>query len=63
MEADRHCEALAEMEGAGVTAVVVSSLTRTPAATFEFLEAFGATYLSRPDCTAGGNAPPSDVAS
>ncbi|UGQ15054.1 LLM class F420-dependent oxidoreductase [Yinghuangia sp. ASG 101] len=45
-EPDRHREALAGMEKAGVTAVVISKPTRSPAATFEFLEAFGATYLS-----------------
>jgi probable F420-dependent oxidoreductase len=43
--ADRHREALAEVEKAGVTSVVVSSDTRTPEATFEFLAAFGETYL------------------
>ena len=46
VEADRHREALAEIEKAGVTSVVVSSSTRAPAATLEFIEAFGATYLS-----------------
>lgn len=45
---DRHREAFAELERAGVTWVVVSSRTRSAAATKEFLEAFGATYLSCP---------------
>ncbi|MGF7237845.1 MAG: LLM class F420-dependent oxidoreductase [Frankia sp.] len=45
-EADRHREALAEVEKIGVTSVVVSSHTHVPSATFEFLEAFGSTYLS-----------------
>jgi len=44
IEPDRHREALAEIEKAGVTAVVLSSPTATPAATLEFLEAFGETY-------------------
>jgi probable F420-dependent oxidoreductase len=46
VEADRHREALAEIEKAGVTWVVVTHPTRTPSATFEFLEAFGSTYLA-----------------
>lgn len=44
-EADRHREALANLEKAGITWVVVMSDTRSPAATFEFLEAFGSTYV------------------
>ncbi len=44
--ADVHREALAEMEEAGVTWVLVTPPTRSPAATFEFLEAFGSTYLN-----------------
>ncbi|MDL4816365.1 TIGR03619 family F420-dependent LLM class oxidoreductase [Actinomadura opuntiae] len=44
-EADRHREALAEIEKAGVTWVLVSSRTGSLPATLEFLEAFGATYL------------------
>lgn len=44
--ADRHLEALAEMEQAGVTCVLVTSRTRTLSATLEFLGAFGETYLS-----------------
>ena len=43
---DRHREALAELEEAGVTWVVVSSRTRERSATLGFLEAFGSTYLS-----------------
>ncbi|MGW1028600.1 LLM class F420-dependent oxidoreductase [Streptomyces sp. NPDC002577] len=46
VEPDRHREAFAELEKAGVTWVVVSSGTRTLRATSEFLEAFGSTYLS-----------------
>jgi probable F420-dependent oxidoreductase len=45
VDADRHREALAEMEAAGVTTVVVSSRTCTATATLEFLEAFGSSYL------------------
>ncbi|MGI5452432.1 LLM class F420-dependent oxidoreductase [Streptomyces sp. CA-249302] len=44
-EADRHREALSEIEKAGVTTVLVSSPTAEPTATLEFIEAFGATYL------------------
>jgi probable F420-dependent oxidoreductase len=46
VESDRHREALAELEKAGVTSVVVTSDTHTPSATLEFLRAFGETYLS-----------------
>lgn len=46
VEADRHREALAELEKAGVTWVVVSGPIDGLAATIEFLEAFGSTYLS-----------------
>ncbi|MER5183175.1 LLM class F420-dependent oxidoreductase [Streptomyces sp. NPDC002896] len=46
VEPDRHREAFAELEKAGVTWVVVSSGTDTPSATLGFLEAFGSTYLS-----------------
>lgn len=45
-DADRHREALAEIEKAGVTHLIVSAPSRTPAETREFIEAFGATYLS-----------------
>lgn len=44
VEPDRHREALVEIEKAGVTAVVLSSPASAPAATLEFLEAFGSTY-------------------
>ncbi|MFC8519661.1 LLM class F420-dependent oxidoreductase [Streptomyces sp. NPDC057257] len=45
-DADRHREALAEIERAGVTTVVVSSPgAATPTATREFIEVFGSTYL------------------
>ncbi|TDV49861.1 LLM class F420-dependent oxidoreductase [Actinophytocola oryzae] len=43
---DRHREAFAELAGAGVTWTLVSSGTGTTAATLEFLDGFGATYLS-----------------
>ncbi|MET9382212.1 LLM class F420-dependent oxidoreductase [Streptomyces sp. NPDC002928] len=45
-DADRHRAAFAEIEKAGVTWVVVSSGTREPSATQEFLTAFGETYLT-----------------
>ncbi len=45
-DADRHREAFAEIEKAGVTWMVISSGTHAPSATYEFIEAFGATYLS-----------------
>jgi len=44
-EPDRHREAFAELEKAGVTWTVVSCPAQAPAATLEFLEAFGSTYL------------------
>jgi hypothetical protein len=44
-DADRHREALAEVEKAGVTWVVVSAPTTSLPATLEFLDAFGSTYL------------------
>lgn len=44
-EADRHREAFAELEKAGVTWVVVSCPARSAAATLEFLESFGAACL------------------
>jgi probable F420-dependent oxidoreductase len=46
-EADRHRAALAELEQAGVTCVLVSCRTRTTAATLDFLAEFGETYLRR----------------
>jgi probable F420-dependent oxidoreductase len=45
VDADRHREALAEIEKAGVTWVVVSSRTTAPGDTLEFLDGFGSTYL------------------
>jgi probable F420-dependent oxidoreductase len=45
-EPDRHREAMAELEAAGVTWIVVSSRTGNEAATLEFIDAFGSTYLS-----------------
>ncbi|MEU9339911.1 TIGR03619 family F420-dependent LLM class oxidoreductase [Streptomyces sp. NPDC048278] len=48
-DADRHRAAFAELEKAGVTWVIVSSGTREPAATREFLTAFGETYLRAAD--------------
>jgi alkanesulfonate monooxygenase SsuD/methylene tetrahydromethanopterin reductase-like flavin-dependent oxidoreductase (luciferase family) len=45
-EPDRHRESFAELEKAGVTWVVVSSRTADRAATLEFLDGFGRTYLS-----------------
>jgi probable F420-dependent oxidoreductase len=44
-EADRHREALAEIEKAGVTSVIITSRSDGPAATLDFLQAFGETYL------------------
>lgn len=45
LEPDRHREAFAEIEKAGVTSLIISSETHVPAATLEFVEAFGETYL------------------
>ena len=45
-EPDRHREAFAAIDKAGVTWVVVSSGTHVPSAALEFLAAFGPTYLS-----------------
>ncbi|MFW0783098.1 LLM class F420-dependent oxidoreductase [Gordonia sp. CPCC 206044] len=45
-DAQRHREAFARLEKAGVTWVVVSSRTVGLAATTEFLDAFGTTYLT-----------------
>lgn len=44
-EADRHREAFAATEEAGVTWMVVSTATDSAPATFEFLDGFGSTYL------------------
>jgi alkanesulfonate monooxygenase SsuD/methylene tetrahydromethanopterin reductase-like flavin-dependent oxidoreductase (luciferase family) len=46
LEPDRHREALAELEKAGVTWVVVSSRTDDASATLDFIESFGSTYLA-----------------
>jgi probable F420-dependent oxidoreductase len=46
VEADRHREAFAEIEKAGVTSLVISSDTHAPAATLDFVRAFGETYAS-----------------
>jgi probable F420-dependent oxidoreductase len=45
-DADRHRAAFAEIEDAGVTWLVVGGATRSTPQTLEFLDAFGATYLS-----------------
>ena len=45
-DADRHREAIAEREEAGITWLLVSSQTRTSTDTFRFLDEFGATYLA-----------------
>jgi probable F420-dependent oxidoreductase len=42
---DGHLERFASYEKMGVTSIVVSSKTHEQAATLEFIEAFGATYL------------------
>ena len=46
VDADRHREAFAHMEEAGLTWAIVSCPRGEPAAVNEFLAAFGATYLS-----------------
>jgi probable F420-dependent oxidoreductase len=46
VETDRHREALADLEKAGVTWVVVSSRTSERSATLDFIEAFGSAFLS-----------------
>jgi probable F420-dependent oxidoreductase len=45
-DADRHREAFASYEKMGVTSLVVSVRSRDTRTTLDFLEAFGATYLS-----------------
>ncbi|MEX5634858.1 LLM class F420-dependent oxidoreductase [Parafrankia sp. FMc2] len=45
-DVDRHREALAEIEKAGVTWTLISSRTRSAAETIAFVEAFGETYLT-----------------
>jgi probable F420-dependent oxidoreductase len=44
-EVDRHREQLAQLEKAGITWTVITCESRSPEATFEFLEAFGTAYL------------------
>lgn len=45
-EADLHREAFAEREKAGITHLIISCKSRATADTLEFIEAFGATFLS-----------------
>lgn len=45
-DADKHREAFAQLDKAGVTWIVVSSGTTGQSATTEWLDAFGSTYLS-----------------
>jgi probable F420-dependent oxidoreductase len=45
-DADRHREAFSEFEKAGVTWVMLPGATQTASATTDFLQAFGATYIS-----------------
>jgi probable F420-dependent oxidoreductase len=45
-DADRHRAAIAGIEAAGVTHMIISVDSRAPGQTLEFIEAFGATYLS-----------------
>jgi hypothetical protein len=44
-DADRHRTALGQLEAIGVTTVLVTTPARSAAATLEFVDAFGATYL------------------
>ncbi|MFC8043841.1 LLM class F420-dependent oxidoreductase [Nocardia sp. NPDC057353] len=46
IEPERHREAFAELTAAGVDWLVISNRTPTAAATFDFLAAFGGTYLT-----------------
>jgi probable F420-dependent oxidoreductase len=46
VDADRHRAAFAEMEDAGLTWVLVSHPRSEPAAVYDFIETFGATYLA-----------------
>jgi probable F420-dependent oxidoreductase len=46
VEPDRHRAAFAEMERAGLTWLIVSHPRGEPAATYEFVESFGETYLA-----------------
>jgi probable F420-dependent oxidoreductase len=45
-DADRHREAIAEIEKAGVTHMIISVDSHTLTQTLDFIEAFGATYTS-----------------
>jgi probable F420-dependent oxidoreductase len=45
-DADRHREAIGEIEEAGVTHMIISGQSRALGQTLEFIEGFGATYLS-----------------
>lgn len=47
-DADRHREALAEREKAGITHVVISAPVHSAAETKDFLAAFGETYIALP---------------
>lgn len=44
-ESDRHRQAIADIEKAGVTWLSVSTDSRTAGGTYEFLDSFGSTYL------------------
>ena len=46
VDVERHRDALGELEQAGATWIVTSGTTREPAATFDFLAAFGETYIA-----------------
>ena len=52
-DADRHRAAIAEIEAAGVTHMIMSVDSRAPGQTLEFIEAFGATYLSQAPAGSG----------
>ncbi|CUU55082.1 probable F420-dependent oxidoreductase, Rv2161c family [Parafrankia irregularis] len=46
LDADRHREAIAELERIGVTDLMITCFTREPAATVDFIRGFGETYVS-----------------
>ncbi|WP_045877812.1 LLM class F420-dependent oxidoreductase [Pseudofrankia sp. DC12] len=46
VDADRHREAFDDLKKTGVTWISVTTRSSSPAATLEFLEAFGSTYLT-----------------
>lgn len=46
VDVERHRDAMAALEDAGATWIVSSAPTRSPAATYEFLQGFGETYFS-----------------